>query len=316
MEQLKNDRLTVSISSKGAEIVSIKNADGVEYLWDGDEKYWNRHSPILFPIVCGLWKNTYRIDGKEYHMNRHGFARDMEFSVESVSPYFVIYNLTYNEETLKVYPYKFKLSITYALCENSIAVKWEVSNIDDKVMHFQIGGHPAFIVPGNEKGKELHGKLSFDCANPTRLYGNEGGCLKETRDTVETTKGEKDANHWAFTEHSFDDDAVIIDHCQMHEIDILDEKDIPHVKVKFDAPCVGIWSPAGKHAPFVCIEPWYGVTDKAGFTGEFRDKYLMNSLLPGASFITGYSIELPKEHAHLSKNNLMNKLIDQFILNQ
>lgn len=75
MEQIKNDFLTLSISEHGAEMQSIKDNKGQEYLWDGDEKYWNRHSPILFPIVCGLWKDTYRIDGKEFKLSRHGFAR-------------------------------------------------------------------------------------------------------------------------------------------------------------------------------------------------------------------------------------------------
>lgn len=81
MEQIKNDQLTLEISSLGAELLSIKDANGNEYLWDGDEKYWNRHSPILFPIVCGLWKDTYRTEGKEYHLPRHGFARDTEFKL-------------------------------------------------------------------------------------------------------------------------------------------------------------------------------------------------------------------------------------------
>ena len=294
MVQLKNDRLTVSISSKGAEITSIKDAKGNEYLWDGDEKYWNRHSPILFPIVCGLWENTYRIDGKEYHMNRHGFARDMEFTVRDYASFFVIYELTYNEETLKVYPYKFRLLITYFLDENQISVKWDVCNLDDKTIYFQIGGHPAFLVPGNEKGKELHGKLIFDCQKPTRLYGNEGGCLKETRETLETTPKTQHSHLWAFTEHSFDDDAVIFDRCQVHDIAILDENDNAHVLFHHESPCVGIWSPAGKHAPFVCIEPWFGVADKAGFKGEFKDKYLMNKLLSGSCFVSGYFIKFPK----------------------
>lgn len=292
MEQLKNDNLTVKISAKGAELISIKDAKGHEYLWDGDKKYWNRHSPILFPIVCGLWENTYRIDGKEYHMNRHGFARDMDFTVMNANPYMVSYALTYTEETLKVFPFKFRLCVNYTLVENSIVVVWTVDNLDNKTMPFQIGGHPAFLVPGNQKGEELHGWLNFDIPNPTRLYGNEGGCLKDTREVLKTKTEdeEEEINIWSFTEHSFDDDAVIIDRSQVHEITLLDEDRMPHVQVQFNAPCVGIWSPAGKHAPFVCIEPWYGVADKAGYKGEFKDKYLMNSLLPGSSFASNYSM--------------------------
>ena len=111
MEQIKNDQLTLEISSLGAELQSIKDANGNEYLWDGDEKYWNRHSPILFPIVCGLWKDTYRIDGKEYTLTRHGFARDTEFKLVGKTADRLTFALIDNEETLKNYPYHFNLAI-------------------------------------------------------------------------------------------------------------------------------------------------------------------------------------------------------------
>lgn len=306
MEILKNDFLTVTLSSKGAELISIKDAEGTEYLWDGDAKYWGRHSPILFPIVCGLWEDTYRINGLKYHMSRHGFARDMEFEVTAKEPNSVCYELLYSDETLEMYPYKFKLLVSYILEENHITVCWQVSNFDNQTIYFQIGGHPAFIVPGNKKGKSLKGKLIMD-STAIRLFGNEGGCLKEKHKMLEThrLKDEIDfpaifkniipeSHCWDFTEHSFDDDAIIIDRSQVHEITILDEEECPHVVMEFNTPCVGIWSPAGKHAPFVCIEPWYGIADKAGFKGEFKDKYLMNSLQPGGSFLGGYHILLPK----------------------
>ena len=179
MEQIKNEQLTVEISSLGAELQSIKDAQGNEYLWDGDEQYWNRHSPILFPIVCGLWKDTYRIDGKEYQLGRHGFARDTEFQLISKGEDRITYALTDSEATLKDYPYHFNLAITYRLEGKKLHVIWHVANTDDKQIFFQIGGHPAFLVPGAEKGKELKGQLKFDNPEPERLYGNVGGCVVE-----------------------------------------------------------------------------------------------------------------------------------------
>ena len=104
MELIKNDQLTLEISSLGAELQSIKDANGNEYLWDGDEQYWNRHSPILFPIVCGVWNDTYRIDGTEYHLSRHGFARDTEFQLVGKTADRLTFALIDNEETLKNYP--------------------------------------------------------------------------------------------------------------------------------------------------------------------------------------------------------------------
>ena len=288
MELLKNDRLTVEISSHGAELQSIKNADGREYLWQGDEKYWPRRSPLLFPIVCGLWKGQYRVDGKTYELPRHGFARDMDFVVVEKSATSVTYELTSNEETLKVYPYEFGLNVTYILNEDTINVVWSVQNLGKQEIHFQIGGHPAFNLPGVKEGDKMEGAILFDNEEPlTRIIGNTEGCIKPERYEVKT------AQHvWLFDEESFADDAVILDKSQVGLAVLLDSDGRPQIGLSFDAPCVGIWSPYGKNAPFVCIEPWYGVQDWAEYTGEVKDKYLMNHLLPGASFLSQYEIKV------------------------
>jgi galactose mutarotase-like enzyme len=287
MEQIKNDKLTVSISELGAELQSIKDENGKEYLWDGDEKYWNRHSPILFPIVCGLWEDTYRLGDKEYKLGRHGFARDTNFQLISQGEDRVTFALHDSEETLKDYPYHFNLAITYRLEDNKIHVIWHVQNTDNKDIFFQIGGHPAFLVPGAKKGEHLTGRLRFDNKNPERLYGNVGGCVVEGYHKVETNDG-----IWDFEEETFADDAVIFDRSQLHHIELLDEKGKPQVTLGIDTPAVGIWSPTGKHAPFVCIEPWYGLHDWAEYKGDFRNKYLMNKLLPGSSFMSEYVITI------------------------
>ena len=112
MEQLKNDKTTLIIFAHGAELQSIKSAEGREYLWQGDEKYWPRRSPLLFPIVCGLWNGQYRVDGKTYELPRHGFARDMDFDGIEKTESSVTYELTSNEETMKVYPYEFGLNVS------------------------------------------------------------------------------------------------------------------------------------------------------------------------------------------------------------
>lgn len=287
MEQITNDKLTLTISEHGAELLSIKDNGGEEYLWDGDPAYWNRHSPILFPLVCGLWKDIYRINGKEYKLSRHGFARDTDFKLIAKGDDRVIYALHDSPETLKVYPYHFNLAISYRLEDNKIHVVWHVENTDDKTIYFQIGGHPAFLVPGNKKGEPLHGTLRLDNPEPMRLYGNVNGCLAKGYHKVETDNG-----LFHFTEDSFADDAIIFDHSQIKHVELLDEDGKPHVTLDFKTPALGIWSPAGKHAPFVCIEPWYGIHDWAEYNGEFKDKYLMNQLLPGSSFMSEYTITI------------------------
>ncbi|MDY4854376.1 MAG: aldose 1-epimerase family protein [Prevotella sp.] len=288
MEILKNDKLTVEISSHGAELQSIKNAEGHEYLWQGDEKYWPRRSPLLFPIVCGLWKDEYRVDGKTYSLPRHGFARDMDFEVLNKTETTVTYGLDANDETMKVYPYDFHLNVRYVLKDDTLNVFWVVKNVGKEEMHFQVGGHPAFNLPDVAEGDKMHGRILFDNEKPlTRIIGNTGGCIKPERYEVKT-----EHHAWKFDEESFADDAVILDKSQVGMTILLDDNGNPKVGLSFDAPCVGIWSPYGKNAPFVCIEPWFGIHDWAEYDGEFKDKYLMNHLQPGAVFMGNYEIKI------------------------
>ena len=288
MEELKNDKITVIISAHGAELQSIKSAEGREYLWQGDEKYWPRRSPLLFPIVCGLWNGQYRVDGKTYELPRHGFARDMDFEVIEKTESSVTYELTSNEETMKVYPYEFGLNVSYFLNDDMINVGWTVRNMGKEEMHFQIGGHPAFNLPDVGEGDKVEGTLLFDNEQPlTRIIGNTGGCIKPERYDVKT-----DHHIWAFDEESFADDAVILDKSQVGMAVIVDKEGRPEIGLSFDCPCLGIWTPYGKHAPFLCIEPWLGVHDWAGYEGEFKDQYLINHFLPGATFMASYEIKV------------------------
>jgi len=288
MELLKNDQLCVEVSSLGAELQSIKDSNNHEYLWQADKDIWPRHSPILFPIVCGLWEGKYRIANHEYAMERHGFARDMEFKLIKHSDTRVTYVLESSEQTLKCYPYHFILSVTYKLVKNRIHVIWHVHNIDRQEIHFQVGGHPAFNIPDMEEGAPLAGTMRFDNKGQVeRVYGNVGGCIRPERYPVGSADG-----LWKFTEESFKEDAVIIDRCQLHQVSLLDKDLQPVVTVDFKSPAVGLWSPYGKNASFVCIEPWYGIHDFVDYKGDFRDKYLMNHLQPGASFMSEYTITI------------------------
>ena len=113
MIELKNDQLTIKVAEMGAELQSIVDSDGREYLWQADPKYWPRRSPILFPIVCSVENDTYTVDGQEYHLPRHGFARDTEFTLVAESANKVVFALHESEETLKVYPFPFLTSSLY-----------------------------------------------------------------------------------------------------------------------------------------------------------------------------------------------------------
>lgn len=147
MKTLKNTALTLNISLHGAELTSIRDSFGREFLWQADPAFWKRHSPVLFPIVGSLWDKHFRVNGREYEMGQHGFARDMDFRLVSERDDEMWFELNSSPETLAKYPYKFTLRIGYRLEANKIHVMWEVSGDDSQTMWFQIGAHPAFYLP-------------------------------------------------------------------------------------------------------------------------------------------------------------------------
>lgn len=288
MVEIKNEKLTVQVASMGAELQSIKDADGREYLWQAGEQ-WPRRSPILFPIVCSVNDNTYTIDGKEYHLPRHGFARDTEFKIIAQGQHKVTFALHETEETLKVYPYRFNLAVSYRLNGNKIHVVWHVENTDTREIHFQIGGHPAFLAPGCKEGDALKGVIALDNRQPLKGLKSYGDGSHEMKEIV------LDMIHEGlivFDNEFFANDSVKIHNCQSRQACLLNPDGSPAVTVDYKCPVIAFWSPYGKQAPFVCIEPWYGIGDPRGWKGEFKDKYYMNHLQPGASFMSEYTITI------------------------
>lgn len=293
MYTISNSKLTVSVASLGAELQSIKNSRGHEYLWQGDAHYWPRRSPILFPIVGSLWQGRYRVGEREYQLPRHGFARDMEFRLVERTKSRLVFELTETPETLECYPYRFGLRVGYELSASSLRVTWEVHNRDSRRIYFSIGGHPAFRIPGYKKGKSVEGTLGLQTTDNVlspwwmeKAEIGEQGCLREERNPLDT-----DAQGClCFTEETFCRDAIVIDRSQLRSVSLLTAARRPVLQVSFETPAVGIWKPYGKQAPFICIEPWYGVADPVGFDGQLKEKYLINALQPGGTFQGGYGI--------------------------
>lgn len=289
MVELKNEYISIRVSEKGAELQSIQDSNGKEYLWQADSKYWSRHSPILFPIVCSVNNETYRVDGKEYHLPRHGFARDAQFKLIYKSERKVTLALKSSEETRKVYPYDFTLSISYVLEDHTIGVIWHVYNDDTREIHFQIGAHPAFNIPGMKAGDNQSGRIRLDNDEPMDALHSYGDGSHEMNEVpfVEAENGLLE-----FSDNTWRNDSIKIHKSQLHRAELLGTNGEPEVTVDFRTPVVAFWSPYGKQAPFVCIEPWYGIGDPRDFSGEFKDKPLMNHLQPGASFMSKYEITI------------------------
>lgn len=285
---LHNEQLTVSISSFGAELQSIiNNSTQKEYLWHGDAAFWGRRSPVLFPIVGSLRNKQYTYKDQTYSMNQHGFARDMEFEMIQSTDTSIIFSLTWNEATYAIYPFHFKLNICYTLDGNTVTVAWQVQNLDDNTMYFSIGGHPAFLCPLDPNEAQTDCSLQFDCDHltVTNISGN-GLAMKQTQ-TIQLTDG-----NLPIHPHLFDDDALILEHGQAHKVSLVNGSQIPYLTVKFDAPLFGVWSPAKKNAPFVCIEPWYGRCDGEDYTGTLEEREYGNQLSAGEVFDASYSITI------------------------
>ncbi len=288
--KLENDLLEVTINSFGAELSSITGKEtGTQYLWDADEKFWKRSAPVLFPFVGSLKNKKYTVDGKDHPMGQHGFARDMEFSVVSETKDEAWFELRSNDDTLAKFPFEFVLKIGYRLDGNDIKVTWHVENPGDKELLFSIGGHPAFMCPVTEDGKQSDYYLKFD-ADKALTYGLLGSDGLLDRDDY--LLGVDINGYCAIDKHMFDKDALIIEHFQASKVSLCTPDKKPYLTVSFDAPLFGLWSPAGKGAPFVCIEPWYGRCDRADFSGELKDREYGNVLAVGETFEKSYDITI------------------------
>ena len=290
MHTLKNEILTVQVKEHGAELASIRKGS-VEYLWQADPMFWGRHSPVLFPIVGSVWEKRYRVDGREFELGQHGFARDMDFTMVEGGEDEVRYRLGSTEDTLKKYPWPFVLEIAYRLHGNMIDVIWEVSNPGNEDMYFQIGAHPAFNYPDYDPQTMERGFLSFDRGEGLECIRiKEKGCVDaETLYPLDVPAD----GLLPLTRETFDKiDTIMLQDGQIGSVALYRTDRTPWLKLSFEAPVVGIWSPPGKNAPFICLEPWYGRCDRAGYEGDYRDRDWVNRLAPGERFSSVYTIEI------------------------
>lgn len=290
MQILKNDVLTIEVSGHGAELSSIRKAE-TEYLWQADPKFWGRHSPVLFPIVGSVWEGRYRVGENEFTLGQHGFARDMDFTLVWQTETELRYRLESTEDTLAKYPWPFCLEIGYRLHDNKIDVIWEVSNPGVEDMYFQIGAHPAFNYPDYDLEKKERGYFSFDRTEGLeciRIVGK--GCV----DAVTKYSMDLDENgRYPLASDTFDViDTLMLQDSQIKRVTLHRVDGSPWLSLDFTAPVVGLWSPPTKNAPFICIEPWYGRCDRAGYEGDYREKDWINRLGAGERFSSVYTVEI------------------------
>lgn len=286
---LENDLLKIEINTLGAEVSSITTkSDATEYLWQGDPDVWKRKAPILFPIVGGIKDNEYYIDDERYELSQHGFARDMAFTLKEESIHSLVYELTYTEETLVKYPYRFVLSISYTLEESSLHIGYEVKNLDTDTIYFSIGAHPGFNVP-LEQGETIEDYyIELDQPERARRYA-----LTENNTVgvngIPFLNNEKCIH---LTPNTFNEGAIILLDLVSDRLSLKSKKSNRQITMTYEGfPYMGIWG-MPNNPPFVCLEPWYGVADFDDTDKQYKTKKGIQTLPVREVFKANYSITI------------------------
>lgn len=280
MAELSNDKLHIVIADKGAELQSIIRKDlDMEYLWSGDPAFWAKKSPVLFPVVGGLKGNKYEYEGHSYTLGRHGFAREQLFEIVEHSPEHLTFRLTDNEETRKVYPFRFIFDIRYFISGEQLKVTYEIKNTGKDALFFSVGAHPAFRVP-------LAPGTSYE---DYYLHFNKPENADRWTLSPEGQIGDAPVPYFDETQQLplnkslFYKDALVFKHLQSAAVSILSEATPHGLEMSIEGfPYLGIW--AAKDADFVCIEPWCGIADHVSATGKLEEKEGIIRLPAGDSF--------------------------------
>ena len=287
---IENDWLKVGIASNGAEVRKVKHKkNDLDYMWTGDNAYWGRVSPVLFPIVGRLKDDRYQLDGKTYKMSQHGFLRDVDFEVDEQTTTTVSFVFESAGRFIHIYPYEFKAIIRYVLQEDSLIVQWEIANENKEEMYFSIGAHPAFKLPLVENETIEDYSLHFTPA------ANKNVMEYELINALIHEKGKaNDPSTIQLAPSLFAHDALV--YSNIDQIKLVSNKSSHAIEVIFEKfPFVGIWSKYmesnGTIAPFVCIEPWYGIADIYYESGNLKEKFGVNMLETGETFQAEYKMK-------------------------
>ncbi|MDQ8003614.1 MAG: aldose 1-epimerase family protein [Pedobacter sp.] len=282
---ITNEHLAIDFSTKGAELQRIVGTDSrINYMWNGDTKFWGKFSPVLFPIVGALKENAYEYQGQKYSLPRHGFARDMEFSHEKLSETEIAFRLKHTEETLKSYPFEFELSLKYHLQGASLKCTYQVFNPGNTDILFSIGAHPAFAAPLNNEGTYTDYYLQFNEDDELTFHHIEDNLISDNTTTVQL----KD-KMLPLTHELFYGDALVFKNLKSNQIRLLNTKNYNGINFHFeDFPFFGIW--AAIDADFVCLEPWCGIADGINHNQKLEEKEGMEKLATGETWERSWEV--------------------------
>ncbi len=291
MVKLKNDKLKVDIHNHGAEVKRVYHlGHELDYLWDSNPEFWAKSSPVLFPIVGRVAEDTYLLNGKDYSLTQHGFARDNQFDVLCQTDTKAWFELRSNAKTLECYPFEFSLKIGYELVDETLEVKWEVTNLGQETMPFSIGAHPAFSTKLQADDQFFDYYLHLESSDGVQTYvfnPKTGLIFDEKVEIIEKLK------LLPLSKELFEEYPTLI----LEGETAISLKSYNHereVEMRFDGfPYVGIWAPInqeGRIADFICLEPWYGMADTVNEPQELLKKKGIRLLASGAKFEASYTM--------------------------
>ena len=278
---IENDYLTVQINDAGAELHSIVNKEnGVEYLWQGNPDIWYGQSPVLFPFIGRLLDDKYRYNGKEYTMQKHGFARKRTFESVSCAGCEAVFVLRSDDTTRPSYPFEFELYVKFTLKGKTLQATHTVVNKTDGEMYFSLGGHPGFNCA-------IGDYLEFDQPETLDTETIDADSIR----IAEKTPVLREEKRITITEDIFNNDALILSGIRSKAVTLRSDKHDRAVRFTFgDVPFLGIWAKPG--APYVCIEPWCGVNDDRNVRTDVSEKEGIVRLPKGGVFDLVYTAEI------------------------
>ncbi len=286
---IENNQVTASIKSLGAELTSLKSKKtNIEYIWNGDIEFWGRHAPVLFPIVGQVKDKTYFVEGQRYELPQHGFARDTEFKVTDQQTDEITFELVYSQETLEIYPYKFALIICYKLKENELITAYEVINKDNKKIAYSIGGHPALNCPIAKDELFEDYSLEFEYPEePEQIHLNTSTGLRTGIKTQENIGNSINLNY-----DLFKNDAIIYKNLKSKRVTLKSNKNSYKVEFDFNQwEYLAFWTKK-EGTPFICIEPWLGITDADDSNQQFHQKLGIQELSVNSKKVISYKIKV------------------------
>lgn len=285
---IRSDALTAAINPLGAELSSLTDAAGRELMTDADPAFWTGRAPILFPIVGEAAGGVIRVDGRDYPMKRHGFARRRAFAVTAQDDASATFELAADDETRAQYPFDFRLRVTIALDGTTLTTIAEIANpAADRDLPASIGFHPGFAWPLPYGAPRDAHRITFAADEPEALLALTPEGLVAPGERASPLV---DARILPLADALFTQDALIWGGVRSDRV-LYDADGAASLEVAFpDTPMLGIWTKPG--ARFVCIEPWHGLADRDGFIGEYRDKPGVFTVPPGGTARVGWSVTL------------------------